>query len=77
MFNVLINVIEELKVQKITALSELIKAATAAWPKGLGRGTALVKADCYPSDDPSLCWGQWEDRAAPAPSPALLGCSQS
>lgn len=34
----IINVIEELKVQKIAALSEVIMTTTAAWPKGLGHG---------------------------------------
>lgn len=44
----IINVIEELKVQKITALSEAIMTAPAAWPKGLGRGTGVVKTDSCP-----------------------------
>lgn len=47
MFNVIINVIEELKVQKIAAL-KAIMTATAAWPKGLGHGIGVVKTDSYP-----------------------------
>ena len=38
MFNVIINVIEELKVRKVAALSGVIMTTTVALLKGLGDG---------------------------------------
>lgn len=78
MFNVIINEIEDLKVQKIAALSGVRLLQLQHAQKVWDMGTGVLKETPVPNvDDPLLCWDLWEGSAALAPSPVVVGCDQS